>query len=94
MHRHLSLAELPRKVAELGNDYIERSPAATSRLVGQAARLVAVRFDDIVTSCVIAWEERGDESGRALRRGEGRGKEGRGQGLRAACRAPLNEERP
>ena len=30
MHRHLSLEELPRKVRELGYDWIELSPGATS----------------------------------------------------------------
>jgi hypothetical protein len=30
--------------------------------------LAAVRFDGIVTSCVFAWEERADESGRFMRK--------------------------
>ena len=40
MHRHLSLEELPRKVAELGYEWIELLAARRlSRLVGPPARL-------------------------------------------------------
>ena len=46
MHRHLSLEELPRKVAELGYEWIELSPrddfldwwVAPARLSGAASR--------------------------------------------------------